>query len=113
MDDLKRLVHRYHAVVNSLDLAETNLLESHLRELKRVIRPGSRRLNWNSLGITDYVAKCNSAIGKFEGVVSTIKKTSDDITMKLKAIENAEMFKAPSLKKDGSMPLCKVRPEIS
>jgi len=34
------------------------LLEDHTKELKRVIRPGARRLNWNSLGIYDYISKC-------------------------------------------------------
>lgn len=34
------------------------LLEEHMRELRRVIRPGAKRLNWNSLGITDFVLKC-------------------------------------------------------
>ena len=36
------------------------LLEEHMRELRRVIRPGAKRLNWNSLGINDFVAKCQS-----------------------------------------------------
>ena len=34
------------------------LLEDHVRELRRVIRPGAKRLNWNSLGIKDYCHKC-------------------------------------------------------
>ena len=31
-----------------------------MRELRRVIRPGSKRLNWNSLGINDFVLKCRN-----------------------------------------------------
>ena len=31
-----------------------------MKELRRVIRPGSKRLNWNSLGISDFVGKCES-----------------------------------------------------
>jgi len=37
---------------------QVTLLEDHTKELKRVIRPGARRLNWNSLGINDYISKC-------------------------------------------------------
>jgi len=37
---------------------QVTLLEDHTKELKRVIRPGARRLNWNSLGIYDYISKC-------------------------------------------------------
>lgn len=31
-----------------------------MRDLRRVIRPGSKRLNWNSLGINDFVLKCRN-----------------------------------------------------
>ena len=41
------------------------LLEDHMRELRRVIRPGSKRLNWNSLGINDFVSKCDSVSNSF------------------------------------------------
>ena len=29
-----------------------------MRELRRVLRPGAKRLNWNSLGIRDFCHKC-------------------------------------------------------
>lgn len=41
-------------------LFQTSLLEDHMRDLRRVIRPGSKRLNWNSLGINDFVLKCRN-----------------------------------------------------
>ena len=44
------------------------LLEDHMKELRRVIRPGARRLNWNSLGINDFVAKCD-AVSSIEDTV--------------------------------------------
>ena len=34
------------------------LLENHIKELQRVLKPGEKRLNWNSLGIHDYIVKC-------------------------------------------------------
>ena len=30
---------------------QVQLLDDHIKELKRVLRPGHKRLNWNSLGI--------------------------------------------------------------
>lgn len=41
--------------------SQANLLEDHIRDLRRVIRPGFKRLNWNSLGINEFVLKCKSA----------------------------------------------------
>lgn len=49
-------------------LLQSVLLEDHMRELRRVIRPGNRRLNWNSLGINDFVQRCIS--------VSMLKKAT-------------------------------------
>ncbi len=36
------------------------LLEEDMKDLRRVLRPGAKRLNWNSLGINDFVSKCDS-----------------------------------------------------
>ena len=60
MDGLKHMLKRYHTLLGSLDNAEATLLEDHMRELRRVIRPGAKRLNWNSLGISEFVTKCDS-----------------------------------------------------
>ena len=78
-----------------------------MRELRRVIRPGAKRLNWNSLGINDFISKCDSAIGKFESLVHQIQKNAKDINQRLEVIENANLFKQlPS--KTGDLPQCKV-----
>ena len=48
-------------LIVSLDVVfQAVLLEDHMRDLRRVIRPGAKRLNWNSLGINDFVAKCGA-----------------------------------------------------
>ena len=39
---------------------QAQLLEEHMRDLRRVIRPGAKRLNWNSLGISDFIIKCDA-----------------------------------------------------
>lgn len=56
------MLDNYHLLLASLDDSETQLLETPLIELKRTIRPGSKRLNWTSLGIQDYLNKTNSVI---------------------------------------------------
>ena len=50
VDGLRHMLARYHTVLASLDEAELNLLREHISELRRVVRPGAKRLNWNSLG---------------------------------------------------------------
>ena len=57
MFHLRKMLDSYHLLLASLDESETSLLEEHLIELRRCIRPGAKRLNWTSLGIQDYLNK--------------------------------------------------------
>ena len=59
---LRKMLDNYHLLLASLNEAETQLLEEHLLDLKRSIRPGSRRLNWTSLGIQDYINNSKSVL---------------------------------------------------
>lgn len=54
------MTKRYEKLVESLDYAEVTLLDEHMRQLRRALRPGVRRLNWNALGVKDYIDKCNN-----------------------------------------------------
>lgn len=82
-----------------------------MRELRRVIRPGAKRLNWNSLGINDFIQKCDAAISKFESLVNQIQKNARDIDQRLSVIEEASLFKKPP-SKAGELPQCKVWPHF-
>jgi len=97
----------YHLLIASLDDSETLLLEDHLKELKRTIRPGAKRLNWTSLGIQDYLNKSNSSISKLESIVNQIKKNSKDIQVFLDEIEQMDLFQTPAPNVDDSLLQCK------
>ncbi|ELU10552.1 hypothetical protein CAPTEDRAFT_221643 [Capitella teleta] len=107
LDGLNHMLVRYHTVLASLDNAEAVLLEDHMKELRRVIRPGAKRLNWNSLGINDFIAKCDSAISKFESMVNQIQKNAKDINQRLLMIEQTDLFKSPPPKPTQDLPSCK------
>ncbi len=68
VDGLRHMLKRYHRLLGSLDNAETTLLEDQMRELRRVIRPGAKRLNWNSLSINEFITKCDSVSNTRRGV---------------------------------------------
>ena len=59
VESINSMLRSYHGVVDSLDNIEKKLLQQHLSELKRVMKPGFTRLNWNSLGIPEFIARCN------------------------------------------------------
>lgn len=83
------------------------LLEDHLKELRRCIRPGAVRHNWSTLGVFDFISKCNNSIGKFESLVHQIQKNANDIKERLTAMESTNLFKEPERKFD-QLPSCKV-----
>uniref|UniRef100_H3BAL0 Dynein axonemal heavy chain 10 n=1 Tax=Latimeria chalumnae TaxID=7897 RepID=H3BAL0_LATCH len=103
-DGLKHMLVRFHALMASLNEAESHLLDSYIRDLLRVFRSGYKRLNWNSLGIGDYIQRCSHAMGKFESVVNQIQKNAHDIDNKLSAIESINLFKFPPPKISGELP---------
>ncbi|KAE8635010.1 hypothetical protein XENTR_v10002490 [Xenopus tropicalis] len=92
-DDMKHMIAAYEKLMGSLSEAEIQLLDEHIRDVWKVFRSGYRRLNWNSLGIGDYITRCNQAISKFESLVNKIQKNAKDIDLKLSAIESANLFK--------------------
>ncbi|XP_077015711.1 dynein axonemal heavy chain 10 isoform X3 [Tamandua tetradactyla] len=101
---IQHMLDHCHMLVGTLNEAESVLLEDHSQELVRVFRSGYKRLNWNSLGIADYITRCKQAMGKFESLVHQIHKNADDITSRLSLIENINLFKYPVPKSEGELP---------
>jgi dynein heavy chain len=104
IEGLKEILDRYHDTCASLSQPEQKLLCDQLRELQRVLLPGAKRLNWNSLGIADYISRCDQAITKMESLVNQIHKNAHDIEIRLKLIEQADLFRSSSLGANGILP---------
>lgn len=67
-----------------------------------------KRLNWNSLGITEYVTRCEQAIIKFESLVNQVQKNGSDIEERLHLIETVRLFQIPPTKAGCDLPEAKV-----
>ena len=83
-------------------------MDEHLSQLQRVLKPGEKRLNWNSLGIGDFITKCEHAISKFESLINQVQKNARDITNRLQVIERSIVFQYPPLKPGNVYPEAKV-----
>ncbi|XP_054248884.1 dynein axonemal heavy chain 10 [Indicator indicator] len=103
---LKVMLDRYHRLMGTLNEAETKLLHDHIQELWTIFKPGHRRLNWNCLGIGNFIIRSTEAVKKFEFLVHHIHHNSEDISKKLHFIESANLFKFP-LPKNGELPKVK------
>ena len=71
------------------------MLNDHIKSLQKHIKPGVKRLNWSSLGIQDYIAKCEEALSKFESLSNQVLKNASDIEERLRTIETACLVKNP------------------
>jgi len=92
VDSLSKMLDRVHDTLSSLDEASVKLLRDHLRDLYIVLLPGLKRLNWNSLGILDFVGRCTQAMESFSSVVFHVRKTATDIEQILTALEGASLW---------------------
>lgn len=93
VENLKTMLKSYHNVISLLDVSENKLLHVHIAELKRIMKPGFSRLNWNSLGIPEYLQRCNHEITKFSSIVNQTRKNSANINRVIEQIANAILIK--------------------
>ncbi|KAJ3349859.1 Dynein heavy chain 10, axonemal [Entophlyctis luteolus] len=96
VESLISMLENYHSVINLLDAAEIKLLSSQLNDLKRALKPGFSRLNWNSLGIPEFISRCNQEINKLSSIVNQIQKNSSNISNAVESISRAMLVGEPS-----------------
>ncbi|KAL0979348.1 hypothetical protein UPYG_G00183960 [Umbra pygmaea] len=104
VNGLKNLLKRYHSLMDSLNDAEFFLLAEQVQELRRVMRPGYKRLNWIALGIAEFINRGTQAVSKFESLVNQVLKNERDIEAKLQSIETANLCKFPTPDKSDDLP---------
>ncbi|TPX63919.1 hypothetical protein SpCBS45565_g06282 [Spizellomyces sp. 'palustris'] len=95
VENLNTMLNSYNSILDVLDSAERKLLQTHIAELKRVMKPGFSRLNWNSLGIPEFISRCNTEINKFSSMVNQIRKNSANISNAVDQISSATLIKEP------------------
>lgn len=75
------MLSNYNAVLQKIAPSEWPLLTPILEELRSVLRPGFDSLNWNSLGIPDFIKKCDQEISKFQSIVNQIQKNASMVSV--------------------------------
>lgn len=93
--ELGLVLRKYHSLLYSLEDVEAEVFEDHLRALTRIMLPAWKRMNWQSLGVADFVSRCNIRINKFRSLYHQMQKNTTDIHIRLVAIANTDLFKFP------------------
>eukprot|EP01028_Stygiella_incarcerata_P003072 TRINITY_DN1583_c0_g3_i1.p1 TRINITY_DN1583_c0_g3~~TRINITY_DN1583_c0_g3_i1.p1 ORF type:complete len:4602 (-),score=1271.77 TRINITY_DN1583_c0_g3_i1:125-13930(-) len=96
IEDLREVVNRYHEAQGLLKSAERDLMDTHVVALAKVIRRGLTTLNWNSLGIQDFIDDANRHISEFHARVKQVQKNSSAIRAAVALMASTMLIKLPS-----------------
>jgi dynein axonemal heavy chain len=90
-DMLEAMIGNYHAVISSIEDQERLLLAPLETRLKITMQAGLQQLNWNSLGIVDFVETAATEIGIVSSLLNQVKKNMGILVSITQAIANAEV----------------------
>ncbi|KAK3281453.1 hypothetical protein CYMTET_10756, partial [Cymbomonas tetramitiformis] len=99
VEGLRSMLEHYHSVIGLCTGVEQNLLAKRLEKLEEILNPGFSPLNWNSLGIPDFVASCNKSINEFNSLVNQVQKNSSIIEKVVHTISVAVVVQEPPVAK--------------
>eukprot|EP00727_Mastigamoeba_balamuthi_P006867 m51a1_g2800 putative dynein heavy chain axonemal (4501) ;mRNA; f:77561-92205 len=71
-EQLDAMLTSFYKVKATIEPEEIPLLENHIKQVMSAMRPGLETLNWTSLGISEFVKRCNMEINTFQSVINTV-----------------------------------------
>ncbi|KAJ9456696.1 Dynein-1-alpha heavy chain [Diplonema papillatum] len=102
VENLKSMLARYHDTLAVVEAPERAILGEHIAQLESAIEPGWRTLNWNSLGIKEYINKALAAIGEFNAKSKEIHKNSTHIAQVVQQISTTWLVDPLKLSSSGT-----------
>jgi dynein heavy chain len=93
VERLNLLIDGYFAAVGDLTPVQQKLLQKQIDDLVKALAPGCTPLNWNSLGIPDFIDAGNVAITAFRSCRDQVEKSEEMIQQKVGLIENAVLVR--------------------
>jgi len=94
VEQLGLLIDQYTAAVGDLTPVQQKLLRKQIQELDKCLSPGLSPLNWNSLGIGDFIEEGNQGITRFRGAFrDQVEKSEERIQNVVNLIEQAVLVR--------------------
>ncbi|TGZ60763.1 hypothetical protein CRM22_008363 [Opisthorchis felineus] len=103
-EKLEAIARTYFQLVSNLSAVEIKILEAHLAQLRKVLKPAWEILNWKSLHIQDYIQEASESLQKFSATLSALHKTRDDIEAFLGTVLATNLFPSPHPVPDNQKP---------
>ncbi|XP_075882096.1 dynein axonemal heavy chain 10-like isoform X2 [Nelusetta ayraudi] len=104
VDDLQKMINRFHSILDSLSETKAIMLAEHINTVRNEVNFGCKRLNWNSLGVCDFISRAIHTVSRFESIVIQIQKNEQDIESKLQSLVTANLLKFPVSDKSTDLP---------
>ena len=92
LESLQHMLEHYYEVIEQLSPIERELMAKKLSELESCLHAGFHILNWNSLGILEFIQACRRAINTFQQVVKQVQKNSGIIEQVGGLLKGAGMY---------------------
>lgn len=105
VENLKIMLDNFNSSVKSLEHAEYRILKPEIEKLMKTLQPGFSVLNWNSLGIEDFIKRCNKQIDNFQSIVTKVKRNTSIIRGLVSQIKNTVLVIDPKKLKDRCLDL--------
>eukprot|EP00398_MALV-I-01_sp_L67-1_P000765 gene765-501_t len=90
---LQVLLDSYSAVVDDLTPVQKKLLAKQIQKLEKCLKPGLSPLNWNSLGILEFIEDCQKGVSEFRSVRDQVEKSEERIDALIVSIEKAQLVR--------------------
>ena len=90
---LGQMLDRYHMTIDSLDLAEEELMLPELTVTKDSLRPGHARLTWNSKGIKEYIDEGNQQISALTSKIRQVGILRDQLQDAIDYVSQTKLLK--------------------
>eukprot|EP01116_Phalansterium_solitarium_P024846 TRINITY_DN921_c0_g1_i7.p1 TRINITY_DN921_c0_g1~~TRINITY_DN921_c0_g1_i7.p1 ORF type:complete len:1316 (+),score=676.84 TRINITY_DN921_c0_g1_i7:209-4156(+) len=94
VEALNQMLALYAAALSKITAAERPLLATFQAELRQVLSPGFKSLNWHSLRIADFIKQAEKEINRFSSVVNQVQKNASMIEAVVEAVANAVLVPA-------------------
>eukprot|EP00397_Hematodinium_sp_SG-2012_P000029 GEMP01000029.1.p1 GENE.GEMP01000029.1~~GEMP01000029.1.p1 ORF type:complete len:4546 (+),score=1158.20 GEMP01000029.1:32-13639(+) len=94
MEQLNLMLASYESTVGDLPQVQRKLLSKQIMELDSCLARGQTPLNWNSLGIADFIEEGNRAIARFKSIRSQVEKSQERIETVVEAIERSDIVRS-------------------
>eukprot|EP00762_Andalucia_godoyi_P000035 ANDGO_02235.mRNA.1 Dynein-1-alpha heavy chain len=88
IENLKSVVLAHKVALASLRPAEKVLLKDKVTRLTDILKPSLTTLNWNSLGIPDFITSTSKKIGEFQALIKQVQKNANTINSVVMQISN-------------------------